>query len=50
MTELDEKLPKDSLTRNVFENVKLTIVDFGFATKYVHSTTDSNGDKQVVHR
>lgn len=42
MTNHQHKLPKDGMHRNVFENVSLNIVDFGFATKYVHTAVDQN--------
>ena len=35
MTDFKYKLPKEGSRQNVFENVQLTIIDFGFATKYL---------------
>lgn len=40
MTEYGFKLPKKETAGNVFEKVSLHIVDFGFATKFVHCALD----------
>ena len=45
MTNHQTKLPKDAMDRNVFEHTPLNIVDFGFATKYVHCIVDQHDNK-----
>ena len=44
------KLPKDGSHRNVFANVPLNIIDFGFATEYVKSGHDENDKEATVHK
>lgn len=34
----------------MFENTPLTLIDFGFATKYLHTVADEHGNKKVVHK
>ena len=48
MTDHNCKLPRESKGENVFEDVKLTIIDFGFATKYVQLGQGEN--KKTVHK
>lgn len=50
MTDYKCKLPKDSMEQNVFVETTLNVVDFGFATKYLHEEIDEQGNKQVIHK
>ena len=49
MLDFQHKMPKNGLHRNVFENVPLNMVDFGFVTKFVRVVDGDSGSKQVKH-
>jgi hypothetical protein len=46
MTDFGTKLPRDGSEKdvNIFKNVPINIVDFGFATKYAKASIDLDGN------
>jgi serine/threonine protein kinase len=47
MTDYRTKLPRDGSEKdvNIFKNVPINIVDFGFATKYAKASVGTDGKK-----
>ena len=51
LMDFTENLSEKNLEGNVFAQVPLHLVDFGFATKFVHTTVDEqDGTRKVVHK
>lgn len=47
MVDFKSKLPRDGteMIGNIFKNVPINIVDFGFATKYAKASVGADGKK-----
>ena len=51
MMDYKQQLPKNGHSeRNMFKRVPLTLIDFGFATKYVEHEIDAEGNKKLAHK